>query len=333
MKHKKLSLLLAAAILTAAAATCVTAKDNSIPSITVEGQTVTFPDQKPVIRNNRTLVPIRMIAESLGYDVKWNSENNTAVIDGGRIILYIGTNKAVIDGKERTLDVASTIENNRTMVPLRVIAETFGCTVDWFETNNTVFINPREADGSEMSVFERFSQSGLFVESESADTDYLTWKADTDDYDNWWIERPKDKSLLDNQSLDCSIIMRTFNPEDLTQVKALFPTLYPTDAEEAYSILLQTICGEVWQTFYDEDSEWYPLYEGMPAMSGTFGTTYLDDRQVEMYANNTCTRVTIQISEDGYINPEVPRQLTQNEVDFYTEQAKSRYCLNLWGLK
>ena len=76
-----------------------------------------------------------------------------------------------------------------------------------------------------------------------------------------------------------------------------------------------------------------PLYEAMPARSGTFGTYYLDDRQVEMYCNNTCTRLTIQISEEGYENPEEPRILTEEEIEFYTAQAKNNYCLELWGLE
>ena len=71
----------------------------------------------------------------------------------------------------------------------------------------------------------------------------------------------------------------------------------------------------------------------MPARSGTFGTYYLDDRQVEMYCNNTCTRLTIQISEEGYENPEEPRILTDEEIEFYTAQAKNNYCLELWGLE
>ncbi len=274
--------------------------------------------------------------------MEWNAEDNAAVIDNGRIILYIGTRLAVIDDVETELDVASELIADRTMVPLRVVAETLGCTVDWFDTNKTVLINPREKDGSEMSVFERFEQSGLFWNYETDSSEYLVWKdnydtlkeaSDPDNYDSWWIERVKDRSTLDNQSLDCSIIMRTFDKTELAQVKDMFHTIYPTRVNEAYSLLMQTICGEIWQTFYPEDNEWYSLYESMPTTSGTFGTYYYDDRQVEMYCNDTCTRVTIQVSEEGYESPDEPRILTDEEIRFHTEQAKSRYCLELWGLK
>ncbi len=343
-KTKILTAVLASLLLAATAVVGVSAATTSAnsPTVTVEGREVEFPDQKPIIRNNRTLVPIRFVAESLGYEVDWNPADHTAVIDNGRIILYIGSNQAIIDGRQVELDVASELIADRTMVPLRVIAETLGCTVDWFGTNSTVLINPRAEDGSEMSVFERFEQSGLFWHYETSSAEYLVWRenyatpaeaADPENFDAWWIERVKDKSVLDNQSLDCTIVMRTFYPEELAQVKDMFYTVYPTKVEEAYEILMKTVCGELWQTFYRDDSEWYPLYSAMPATSGTFGMTYLDDRQVEMYCNNTCTRLTIQISEEGYENPEEPRRLSQDEIDFYTEQAKRNYCLELWGLE
>ncbi len=343
-KTKILTAVLASLLLTASAVVGVSAAKTSAnsPTVTVEGREVEFPDQKPIIKNNRTLVPIRFVAESLGYDVDWNPADHTAVIDNGRIILYIGSNQAVINGRQVELDVASELIADRTMVPLRVIAETLGCTVDWFGTNSTVLINPRAEDGSEMSVFERFEQSGLFWHYETSTSEYLVWRenyatpaeaAEPENFDAWWIERVKDKSVLDNQSLDCTLVMRTFHPEELAQVKDMFYTVYPTKVEEAYDILMKTVRGELWQTFYREDSEWYPLYAAMPATSGTFGMTYLDDRQVEMYCNNTCTRLTIQISEEGYENPEEPRRLSQDEIDFYTEQAKRNYCLELWGLE
>ena len=56
-------------------------------TVKVDGKVVDFPDQEPTIVNNRTLVPVRFIAESLGYDVEWNPTDNSAVIDGGKIWL------------------------------------------------------------------------------------------------------------------------------------------------------------------------------------------------------------------------------------------------------
>ncbi len=132
-KTRILTAILASLLVTSAAVIGVSAAKESQseihPIVTVEGKTVKFPDQlfsklNTIIKNDRTLVPIRFIAESLGYDVEWNAEDNAAVIDDGRIFLYIGTQRAVIDGVETELDVASELIADRTMVPLRVVAET-----------------------------------------------------------------------------------------------------------------------------------------------------------------------------------------------------------------
>ena len=41
---------------------------------------ITEIDTAPIIYNNRTLVPVRVISESLGYAVEWNSEEQTVII-------------------------------------------------------------------------------------------------------------------------------------------------------------------------------------------------------------------------------------------------------------
>ena len=97
--------------------------------------------------------------------------------------------------------------------------------------------------------------------------------------------------------------------------------------------MMDTITGEIWETFYPDTSEWYPLFSGMASQSGTFGTHYYDDREVEMYCNDTCTQFILNISEEGYVNPEKPRNLSRSEIDFYTKEAKNHYCLGLWGLE
>ena len=310
-------------------------------TVKVDGQVVDFPDQAPVIQNDRTLVPVRFIAESLGYDVEWNPADNSAVIDNGRIIMYIGTNKAKINGQNVTLDVASTLINDRTMVPLRVIAETLNCTVDWFGTNRMILVNKRASDGSEMSVFERYKQSDLFWNYSSPENEYLVWKADyatlaaasdPSAYHSWWIESTIDKSTLVNQEFDCAIIMHTFNEAERSQVRDMLFTPYPTANGAAFDYMMQTITGELWETFYPEHSEWYPLYSAMGTRSGTFGKHYLDNREVEMYCNSTCTQFVLNINNEGYVNPETPKTISQSEIDFYTQEAKNRYCLPLWGL-
>ena len=109
IKRILITLLSATMLLTAATSVCSAAPAEENITVTVNGQTVEFPDQKPILRDDRTLVPIRFIAESLGYEVDWDAKENTALIDGGRIKLWIGTNRAELNGKPVTLDTSSVL--------------------------------------------------------------------------------------------------------------------------------------------------------------------------------------------------------------------------------
>lgn len=344
MKFKKLiAIVLAVTSMMTVSSFAVSAASPTSANVTVkvDGKVVAFPDQEPTIVNDRTLVPVRFIAESLGYGVDWNPADNSVVIDNGKIILYIGTDKANINGQDVTLDVSSTLINNRTMVPLRVIAETLNCTVDWFGTNRMILVNKRSDDGREMSVFERYKQSDLFWNYSDPDREYLVWKADyatlaeasdPSNYLSWWIETYIDKSTLLNQEYNCTIIMRTFNQEELAHVRDILYAPYPTASGTVYDYMMLSIKGELWETTCREDSEYYPMLSAVGLRSGTFGTHYLDNREVEMYCNSTCTRFIFNISNEGYINPETPAPLSQEDIDFCTKEAKNHYCLQLWGL-
>ncbi|NPV88089.1 hypothetical protein HPY42_00995 [Coprothermobacteraceae bacterium] len=99
-------------------------------------------DAAPYIKNSRTMVPLRAIAESLGADVQWDGATKTVTIKLGdtQIRLVVGQNTAYVDGQAVTLDVAPEIKNSRTFVPVRFITEAFGCTVNWDAATKTVKI-------------------------------------------------------------------------------------------------------------------------------------------------------------------------------------------------
>jgi len=98
---------------------------------TVDGEEVTL-DVAAKIINNRTMVPIRFVAENLGFKVEWNKTDKTITIgDNGKVLLKVGSTAAAIDGKPITLDSAPVIENGRTLVPLRFISESLDAEVGW----------------------------------------------------------------------------------------------------------------------------------------------------------------------------------------------------------
>lgn len=112
----------------------VTAKLKKFPYVTVtyNGEMIIF-DQKPVIENGRTLVPLRAIFEKLGATIEWNGETGTVTAkkDDTTISLTIDNTTATKNNDTITLDVPAKIINGRTLVPVRFIADCFGVNVDW----------------------------------------------------------------------------------------------------------------------------------------------------------------------------------------------------------
>ena len=109
-------------------------------NISVDG-VVFEKDAAPVIRNNRTLVPIRFITESLGGQVAWNNATKevTLTIDGKEIKMTIG----------KTLEkygIAPVIIDKRTFVPIRFVADELGANTAWSDTAKTVTITKALAE-------------------------------------------------------------------------------------------------------------------------------------------------------------------------------------------
>lgn len=111
-------------------------------SVTVNGSLLAF-DQAPVVSNGRTMVPMRAIFEALEATVDWEigKQRVTAKRDDTTIVITVGSNLALVNGKEFALDVPPQLVNNRTLVPVRFISESLGAQVDWVISSQTVAIN------------------------------------------------------------------------------------------------------------------------------------------------------------------------------------------------
>ena len=103
-------------------------------------------DVAPIIKNDRTMLPARFVAENLGAAVEWSEdERKVTVTKGGTVIvLYIDSDTAFINGEKRTLDSPAFIENDRTYTPLRFLAENLGAKVEWKEDTKQVILTAGE---------------------------------------------------------------------------------------------------------------------------------------------------------------------------------------------
>jgi photosystem II stability/assembly factor-like uncharacterized protein len=104
-------------------------------------------DSSPVIKNSRTLLPIRAIIESLGGIVGWDSNEKkvTVTLGSTTIELWIGKLIAKINSVDTPIDstnskVVPEIINGRTMLPLRFVTENLGAKVDWEPSTQTITI-------------------------------------------------------------------------------------------------------------------------------------------------------------------------------------------------
>lgn len=117
---------------------------------------------------DRTLVPVRVISESIGAKVTWDAVTQTVTIiyKGKTIVLTVDSTKAKVNGVSYTLpdSVPAKLMGfegvNRTLVPVRFISEQLGLVVNWAGDTRTVILNQKQQAFTDMT----FSDTGTFQE-------------------------------------------------------------------------------------------------------------------------------------------------------------------------
>jgi len=96
----------------------------------------------PIIVDGRTLLPARAIVEMLGGEIFWDNDLRQVHINHGgtHVLLTINDPVAYINSAPHELDVPPQIVNDRTLVPLRFVAESLGVDVDFEFDSRTVII-------------------------------------------------------------------------------------------------------------------------------------------------------------------------------------------------
>ncbi|WP_206659753.1 copper amine oxidase N-terminal domain-containing protein [Acetivibrio mesophilus] len=129
--------------------------DNSIP-LFVKGKDVKF-DVPPVIKDGRTLIPVRAVTNALGATVEWDEKSKTITVSKAVYSSVYGASTTVIEinldsdivivnGEKVKIDVPAQLVNNRTMVPLRFIAQVLKQSVEWDEELSAVIIDDDDED-------------------------------------------------------------------------------------------------------------------------------------------------------------------------------------------
>lgn len=161
---KKLTILLVVVM----TVLCGTVYAEAPITVEINGKSVAF-DQPPVIEDGRTLVPLRAIFEALDAEILWDADTMSvsAVRNAKNISLTIDKEEAYINGEPYYLDVPAKIVNGRTLVPVRFIAESLNCDVEWDGETKTVkvlcdttrFSLPREicvAEDKTITIYNKY---------------------------------------------------------------------------------------------------------------------------------------------------------------------------------
>lgn len=179
--------------------------------IYINGQLVES-DQPPLIIDNRTFVPIRVIAEDLGAIVNYDNKDRIVTIkrDKTNILLTIGDDIARISSDVETrpaiLDAPAFLRNDRTYLPLRSISELFGMEVDWDGGKRAVYINEKSylpdyinRDNALEEVLERLRELGRFKnEKVYFEVDDYEMKLDGGSYEGYLVTLRKDNPIDEN---------------------------------------------------------------------------------------------------------------------------------------
>ena len=172
-------------------------KDYSI-GVFVRGLVVDFEkydNVEPEIEGDRVLLPIRAITETLGAVVTWDGKTGKITItnDDVSIELTIGSQTALVNGEEVTLDVAPKIIKGRTMLPMRFITETLKLNVDWDEDSKTVVVDEDEDDVDEEVAEDSDKEDAEADESDGEDNEVAEDEIEDD------AEDTNDESTVDEE--------------------------------------------------------------------------------------------------------------------------------------
>lgn len=154
-----------------------------------------------IAKGNRTMVPLRVVSENMGFKVDWKGETQEITMTnsglGRNLNLQIGNTKASLNGKEINIDqtgiIAPIIRGNRTYVPLRFIAENMGYKVDYKKGNNLHQIAIYLASQSNQAKGD-LSEDQLLN---------LTFKRIKERYETW--DRPGDNSAIVSGRIHCNL--------------------------------------------------------------------------------------------------------------------------------
>jgi len=161
-------------------------------TVIVDGRRVRFPDAPAFVdRNGRTQIPVRHVGEAMGMRVQWDQTAARATFSMDinslprHVDFYIGSDVYYVKDapdnipRSKTMNTTAFVGNNRTYVPVRYLAESFGATVRWDSKTKTVHITSHAAAAAAKEARQpldtsAYSNDGLLL-AQYANVFYDQW--------------------------------------------------------------------------------------------------------------------------------------------------------------
>ncbi|MCL1878326.1 MAG: stalk domain-containing protein [Defluviitaleaceae bacterium] len=96
----------------------------------------------PIIQTGRTMIPIRATVEAMGGTVGWYGAESRVDLAafGNNVSLWLGSTDILVNNTSDLMDIAPSLVNNRTLLPLRFVAENLGTHIEWIGSQSMVVI-------------------------------------------------------------------------------------------------------------------------------------------------------------------------------------------------
>lgn len=149
MKTKLFSIILCMALIFTPFAVFA---ENDI-TVVLNGESINF-DVAPIIKNGRTMVPMRAVFEAFGAEVTYNDSDKkvTAKKDDKTVEITADGGVMRVNGEETALDAPAFILDSRMLVPLRAIGESLNCRVEWNAEERKVIISSKVNGANEGKI-------------------------------------------------------------------------------------------------------------------------------------------------------------------------------------
>ncbi|MCM3635200.1 copper amine oxidase N-terminal domain-containing protein [Paenibacillus camelliae] len=140
--------------------------NNNVPTFKVDGKLFVTPAGEPqpyIIKDNRTMGSLRLIATALGVEsknIKWDNAKQTATLTRGdnTVLVTVGKKVIAVNGKNVTMDTVAEMKQGRVFIPARYIGEGLGVTVKFESvTNSVLFITKKDSEIS----YDNFTDMGF----------------------------------------------------------------------------------------------------------------------------------------------------------------------------